>query len=403
MSRLLDKIRKAKQARFEKEATTTRRPVLNLNANQLQILTKLVDHDTEKVYSQLCLTDEYFLTIDQTEKDQISLEFLAYLCDALGDWKNRTLAAYRHHAYATIEYFSGIFPSLQSVAPNSHEILLNFLKTGHTNLILNNKERINSKLNFNWTVENIQTMFTKNQDESELNDYIQVLLSVSVSFESGARKHFLHFVFTLTMALVYQTNCKTININNRWRALIATFPEIAERIDPPTTEDIVTTWLLIEKALGKGLSLELVIEKVMEVTTPIDCPVFTAVFNFIGYSRMTPVRLVCEALSQFTEFPWKLMFNNFPILKAEKDKLMSYLDIVEHDPYAGLKFQGISQVIPNLTYLSYQLHVQMGGRMSLTNYKGIGSPDNRTTIALKKILDESVTRARRDRFTLEYS
>lgn len=41
--------------------------------------------------------------------------------------------------------------------------------------------------------------------------------------------------------------------------------------------------------------------------------------------------------------------------------------------------------------------------MSLTNYKGIGSPENRTTVPLKRVLDESVTRARRDRFALQYA
>lgn len=122
--------------------------------------------------------------------------------------------------------------------------------------------------------------------------------------------------------------------------------------------------------------------------------------SFIGYSRMTAIKLVCEAMVQFTEFPWNIMFSNFPLLQAEHTKLMKYLEVIENDILAGQKYQGISQVIPNLIYLSYQLHVQMGGRMSLTNYKGIGSPDNRTTVPLKRILDES---ARRDRFTLEYA
>lgn len=123
--------------------------------------------------------------------------------------------------------------------------------------------------------------------------------------------------------------------------------------------------------------------------------------GFIHYSRMTPIRLICGALTQFHSYPWKIMLANFPELQTELDFLKEYLDDTGADKLAGLKYQGVSRLIPNLTYLSYQLHYQIGGQVSLANYKGIGSPDNPTTITLKRCLDESIIKTRRDRFSLD--
>lgn len=304
-----------------------------------------------------------------------------------------------------------MFPTLAAHGPESVNNLLTFLKVGHEKtlstthsaLITAHMEYINTKIITEWTAESIASTFAKTRETIELKDYLGVFISISIIHEQGARKHFLVFIFTLTMAIAYQSNYKTINISNRWKALLSSFPELVDKIESPSVEDISNTWILVEKALLKGIKLELLIEKVLEITSSIECPVFTAVMNFVGYSRMTPVRLICEAMNQFTEFPWNIMFQNFPLLKTERDKLIKYLDVIESDSLAGLKYQGISQVIPNLTYLAYQLHVQMGGRISLTNYKGIGSPDNRTTIPLRRVLDESLTRARRDRFTKQYA
>lgn len=137
-------------------------------------------------------------------------------------------------------------------------------------------------------------------------------------------------------------------------------------IEPPTPEDVTSCWTLIEKILSKGLLLERVVDAMSRVADAIQCPVFTTVLNFIAYSRMTPIRLVCEAVTQFNNYPWNVMFTNYPILKKDVNRIQTFLEAVNNDELAGLKFQGISQLIPNITYLSYQLHVQIG-RKSIPN------------------------------------
>ena len=66
---------------------------------------------------------------------------------------------------------------------------------------------------------------------------------------------------------------------------------------------------------------------------------------------MTPLRLIAEATTQFTSYPWTVMLTHQPQLQKELDRVVKFIQITGSDPLAGLKFQGISQLIPNLTYL----------------------------------------------------
>ena len=126
------------------------------------------------------------------------------------------------------------------------------------------------------------------------DDYESVWYATSVVHYTGGRKHFFHFSFRLIMALAYQSNCKMSNITARWNALLQGYPELADKIDPPTPEDVRACWLLIVHLLQGGLPIEQVVNQINIIVEEIKCPVFTTVVNFIAYSRQTTVRLICE-------------------------------------------------------------------------------------------------------------
>lgn len=64
-----------------------------------------------------------------------------------------------------------------------------------------------------------------------------------------------------------------------------------------------------------------------------------ALGNFIYFFKMTPQKLVCDALLEQSSFPWPFIFDKYGALKAEKD-LDAYLELIDNDPLMGLKEQG---------------------------------------------------------------
>ena len=93
-------------------------------------------------------------------------------------------------------------------------------------------------------------------------------------------------------------------------------------------------------------------------------------------------------MSERTDVPWAMIFELHPALKPELVSVTKFVKAIEGDPYAGIKYGGISQDIRNLLYLCVRILIILGGEETLRRYGGIGG-DN-LTVPMKTNLDATV-------------
>lgn len=71
------------------------------------------------------------------------------------------------------------------------------------------------------------------------------------------------------------------------------------------------------------------------------------------------------------------------------------LELCRNDIIAGYRAAGTANSIPNLSYLSVCLLIEIGGIESLKNYKGVG-PKNRNGVTLSTYLDSLISQYKSD-------
>ena len=172
-------------------------------------------------------------------------------------------------------------------------------------------------------------------------------------------------------------------------------------LETPTVRDVSTAWRDIKRSIDLGLRLEEVITEVSRILTATQSERMSALIGFIAYSRMTPQKMIRDAFLEYSNFPWKFVLDRYGALASEKQILDSYFDLINNDPLMGLKEQGISTTIPNLCYLSFKLHLEIGSKLSLKQYRGIGSDENTTPIPMKLVIDALIKKFKEQTVNLE--
>lgn len=81
-------------------------------------------------------------------------------------------------------------------------------------------------------------------------------------------------------------------------------------------------------------------------------------------------------LKEFTDFPWGYVLNSATVFRDEMANFSRYLKAIDKDTLSGYKYTGLGSMFPNLACLAYNLCTTIGGKMTLSDYNGIGPDRN---------------------------
>jgi len=125
-------------------------------------------------------------------------------------------------------------------------------------------------------------------------------------------------------------------------------------------------------------------------------PQLVALAGQTTYKGLTGLQMIARAISERSDVPWVGLFERYPVLASEFEVAKQFLDSLEDDTFAGVKYGGISQEIKNLLYLSVRSLIILGGEESLKSYAGFGGEGTQLTVPMKTTLDLIITKIKEE-------
>jgi len=116
-------------------------------------------------------------------------------------------------------------------------------------------------------------------------------------------------------------------------------------------------------------------------------PQLQALAGQATFKGMTSLQVISRAIAERTEVPWSLLLSKFPVLGSELNTATEFIKLVQGDPFAGMKYGGISREIRNLQYFCTKILIILGGEETLKRYAGYGGDSSTQAVPLKLQLD----------------
>lgn len=331
-------------------------------------------------------------------------------CMCLANGKTSELESLSEESLSTIEYFSTLFPLSK---PDSNEFssfkIMEYLKSQHG--ILTSAGAITK---YRPHITRYNELYPRAQLNEEIlteilaitlenitcNHYLILIILRGLSVTSKYKSYHVKYLFIIMFALIYQHHSNVTNIRRRWTDLKTDLPEFEGDLDPPSQREITDCWTIINHNLQLGTDLHALLDVVTQMVNSLSSDRLSDMMSFVPYSRMTVVKLITDAYIEYNDFPWVEMMNAYPVLKKELGMVMAYLDSIEEDNLAGFLAQSIGPQVPNLVYLSVHLHMEIGGKRTLRDYRGVGSSTNSTPVPLRNALEKMIEKYRSSQDTV---
>lgn len=341
-------------------------------------------------------------------EEKVAIRHVFCMCIASG--KTSELESLSEESLATIEYFSSLFPLSHPAQVDFSTFKINeYLKSQHGVLTSAGSltkyrphlPRFNALFpNDRLTDVQLTEIMGLTMEEFTPAHYFKVVFLRGLSMASKYKSFHVKYLFILMFSLIYQDHSNITNIRRRWTDLKTDIPELEGDLDPPSQKEITDCWLLVNHNLQLGTDLQVLLDVVTHTVNSLSSDRLSVMMGFVPYSRMTVVKLITDAFIEYNDFPWLEMMGAYPVLKKELNIVMSYLDSIEENTLAGFMIQSIGPQVPNLAYLCVHLHMEIGGKRTLRDYRGVGSTTNPTPVPLRNALEKMIEKFRSSQDTV---
>lgn len=95
--------------------------------------------------------------------------------------------------------------------------------------------------------------------------------------------------------------------------------------------------------------------------------------NQAYFKNLTSIKTICDAISNYPNFPWATLYDNNPAVAKEFNLFNKIISAIATDKLIGYKIPGIASNLPNLSYIAVQLDIVVGGNEDLKQFQGTGS------------------------------
>lgn len=197
-------------------------------------------------------------------------------------------------------------------------------------------------------------------------------------------------LFSLLVSLVKNGSASNDYIEKRFTSFSHLIPSTGFYFLEVSSETITELWKIISYHLQSGTSsIDIILENLNKVMAAIDNVVLKPMPSFLAYRGMTPIVNILNSISNFPSFPWNSLIKSNSQIKAEFITLKKILQVCRDDVLLGYKISGAGTAVPNLSYLSICLLIDVGGNETLKNYRGIG-PHNKSKVTGSTYLNSLV-------------
>lgn len=151
---------------------------------------------------------------------------------------------------------------------------------------------------------------------------------------------------------------------------------------------------LIDSKVRDGLNPDELSAEILQVVNQAytHVPQLDAVTGQVQFKTLTPLQFIGRAIAERTEIPWRSLFGKFVTLETELNLANQFLKEIEGDPFAGIKYGGITQELKNLLYFCVRTLIVLGGEESLRTYAGYGGDNSQLAVPMKITLDALIER-----------